>query len=156
MKLTTHLDHIIHCKTVSSTNWSNRWRYQFGGHGSQAVLSLLALLLGVIRAPLGMQRPSLPPPRHVSARCRHPSPAQCPRSHQVWPAPPQTAPALPPVRASNNSTLGSPTCTHPRPRSRRNAEPGPFPTPCLTALYLTPITSPWEYLVIPGTGVSRS
>ena len=26
-KLTTHLDHISHCKTASGTNWSNRWTY---------------------------------------------------------------------------------------------------------------------------------
>jgi len=25
MKITTHLDHISHCKTASGTNWSNRW-----------------------------------------------------------------------------------------------------------------------------------
>jgi hypothetical protein len=28
MKITTHLDHISHCKTVSGTNWSNRWTYR--------------------------------------------------------------------------------------------------------------------------------
>jgi len=25
MEITTHLDHISHCKTASDTNWSNRW-----------------------------------------------------------------------------------------------------------------------------------
>ena len=28
MKITTHLDHIGHCKTASGTNWSNRWTYR--------------------------------------------------------------------------------------------------------------------------------
>ena len=25
MKITSHLDHVSHCKTASGTNWSNRW-----------------------------------------------------------------------------------------------------------------------------------
>ena len=28
MKITTHLDPISHCKTLSHTNWSNRWTYR--------------------------------------------------------------------------------------------------------------------------------
>ena len=27
IKITTHLDRTSHCKTASSTNWSNRWTY---------------------------------------------------------------------------------------------------------------------------------
>ena len=27
-KITTHLDHISHCKTTSGTNWSIGWRYR--------------------------------------------------------------------------------------------------------------------------------
>ena len=27
-KITTHLDHISHCKTASGTNWSNRWTHR--------------------------------------------------------------------------------------------------------------------------------
>ena len=28
MKVTTHLDHMSHCKTASCKNWSNRWTYR--------------------------------------------------------------------------------------------------------------------------------
>ena len=28
IKITTHLDHIRHCKAASGTNWSNRWTYR--------------------------------------------------------------------------------------------------------------------------------
>ena len=28
MEITTHLDHIDHCKTASGANWSNRWTYR--------------------------------------------------------------------------------------------------------------------------------
>jgi hypothetical protein len=28
MKITTHLDHISHCKTASGTNWSTGWTYR--------------------------------------------------------------------------------------------------------------------------------
>jgi hypothetical protein len=28
MKLTTHWDHMSHCKTASCTHWSNKWTYR--------------------------------------------------------------------------------------------------------------------------------
>jgi len=37
MKITTHLDHIGHCKTSSGTNWSYRW-----GHGEHSSSTLAA------------------------------------------------------------------------------------------------------------------
>jgi len=34
MKITTHLDHISHCKTASGTNWSNKWTYRVSSRKS--------------------------------------------------------------------------------------------------------------------------